>query len=69
MNSDTALTGLDLKIQRVRLQVTGKAVAEAMGISKGRLSRIEKPERVTEQMRRRYLDALEKCRTSGTGAA
>lgn len=62
-------TGLDLKLERVRRQVPAKAVAEAMGISAGRLSRIEKPAPVTEAMRARYLLAVETCRTSGTAAA
>lgn len=65
-------TGLDLQMERkqARPKVLAKHVADAMGVSSSRLSRIENdPEPVTDRMRGRYLDALQKCRTSGTRAA
>lgn len=61
--------GTDLKVARVRAGIKAMNVAEAMGISPSRLSRIEGPEPVTERMAGRYLIALEKCRTSGGKAA
>ena len=69
VSSTTNPTGLDLKVERVRLQLTSKAVAKAMGISSSRLSRIEVPIPVTDDMLRRYRAALEMCRTSGTRVA
>jgi transcriptional regulator with XRE-family HTH domain len=69
VSTETPTTGLDLKVERTRAQVTGKAVAEAMGVSSSRLSRIERDEPVTDRMRKRYLKALETCRTSGTRIA
>lgn len=66
MTTDTRTTGLDLKVLRVRAQLQVKEVAEAMGISGSRLSRIEVDQPVTPRMEQRYLDALELCRTSGT---
>ena len=68
METEALVTGLDLKVMRVRAQVPAVAVARQMGVSKGRLSKIEKPEPITDNMRTRYLDALETCRTSGTVA-
>jgi hypothetical protein len=69
VNTTTSTTGLDLKVERVKLQLPARAVADAMGISQSRLSRIEKPEPVTDRMLARYRLALETCRTSGTAAA
>jgi predicted transcriptional regulator len=64
------MNGTDLKVARVRADVKLKDVALAMGISSSRLSRIEAPtSHPAPDTIRRYLDALEKCRTSGTRAA
>jgi transcriptional regulator with XRE-family HTH domain len=58
------LTGLDLKIERVRAGVQVKEVAEAMGISSSRVSRIESPDhKVTPRMLARYRAALGTYRT------
>lgn len=57
------VTGLDLKIERIRAGVLGVTLAAAMGITSPRLSQIEKPEPVTERMAARYRSALGTCRT------
>jgi len=57
-------TGLDLKIERIRAGVMVKDLADAMGITSPRLSRIEKDEPVTDRMITRYRAALGTCRTS-----
>lgn len=65
-------TGIDLQVERLRARpkVQAKDVANAMGISSSRISRIENDDKpVTPRMRDRYLAALETCRTSGTEAA
>ena len=69
MDTSTGLTGLDLKLRRVAAGVQVKQIADAMGISSPRLSRIEREPRVTPAMLDRYVSALETCRTSGTSAA
>lgn len=69
MDTHTGLTGLDLKLRRVAAGFQVKQIAEAMGVTDGRLSRIEREPRVTTDMLRRYTDALETCRTSGTSRA
>ncbi len=61
---DTRTTGLDLKIERIRAGVMVKDLADAMGITSPRLSRIEKDEPVTDRMVKRYRTALGTCGTS-----
>jgi hypothetical protein len=61
MNED--LTGIDLKIERIRAGVQVKELAAAMSISPSRLSRIEAEPRVTDRMLARYRAALGTCRT------
>lgn len=56
-------TGLDLKIERIRAGVMVKDLADAMGITSPRLSRIEKDEPLTDRMVARYRAALGTCRT------
>ncbi len=57
------MTGLDLKIERTRARIKAQDIAAAMGISPGRLSRIENGRaQITERMRERYLNALDRCR-------
>ena len=65
-------TGIELSFERlaIRPKPQAKDLAEAMGISPSRLSRIENdPRPVTESMARRYRAALGTFRTSGTEAA
>ncbi len=60
----TTTTGLDLKVERIRAGVLVKDIAQAMGISPSRVSRIEVDAPVTERMLARYRAALGTCRTS-----
>ena len=66
MNTNARTTGLDLKVERIRAGLMVKDIAEQMGISPSRLSRIEVDEPVTDRMLARYRNALAKCRTSST---
>lgn len=53
------MTGLDLKLRRVAADVRVKDLAEAMGVTDSRISRIESDRRhVTDDAERRYLAAL-----------
>lgn len=67
MDTTPALTGLDLKLRRVRKQIKVKDLAREIGVSSSRLSRIESPNnRVTDSMFRRYTEALDTFGTSST---
>lgn len=55
------MTGLDLKLKRITAGVKAQDVAAAMGISSGRLSRIESQSAVTLTLGQRYLDGLADC--------
>lgn len=56
-------TGLDLKVERIRAGVQVKQIAEAMGITPSRVSRIEVDVPVTDRMLQRYRAALGTYRT------
>jgi transcriptional regulator with XRE-family HTH domain len=59
---------MDLKLRRVAARLQVKDVAQAMGISSSRISRIEDPDHsVTPRMERRYMAAILSC-TSGTSS-
>ena len=66
MDTHTGLTGLDLKLQRVAAKVQVRQLADEMGITASRLSRIEDEPRVTKRMLARYTKALDTFRTSST---
>ena len=51
-------TGMDLKVARVRARVSATDIALIMGVSRQRVSQIETLPRVTDEMARRYRDAL-----------
>ena len=51
-------TGLDLKLRRVAARVRNADLAAEMGISSSRVSRIESTQFPSEDMQRRYLEAL-----------
>lgn len=53
--------GVELAVKRLRAGVKVKHVAEAMGLSDSRVSRIESDPSVTSRTTRRYLDALDKA--------
>lgn len=64
-------TGLDLKLERIALRVTGQELSEQMGIHPSSLSRVENSARVTTRMAARYRTALATFGTVATrnGAA
>jgi len=66
MTNESGLTGLDLKLRRVAVRVQVKQIAEQMGITASRVSRIEGEPRVTPDMEERYMRALEVCGTFRT---
>lgn len=66
MDTTARVTGLDLKVERIRAGLKVKDIAAQMGITPSRLSRIEVDVPVTARMLIRYRDALAKCGTSGT---
>lgn len=59
-------TGLDLKVERTRLRVTGRQLAQEMGVSAGRISHIEAEQFPSADIVKRYRDALATCVTSPT---
>lgn len=52
------MTGMDLKLKRVAADVKAKDLADAMGVTDSRVSRIESSRTVTEDAAARYLAAL-----------
>lgn len=67
MSTNQPVTGLDLKLERVARGVWAKDVAKEMGISKGRITAIEKPDSYPEaETIRRYRAALDTCAPSST---
>lgn len=53
------VTGLELKLRRMAARVKGQDLAAAMGVTKSRVSAIEREGFPTEEIQRRYLGALE----------
>lgn len=60
------VTGLELKVERVRVRVKAIHVARAMGVSPSRLANIEQAAVVTTTTAARYRAALAECRTGRT---
>jgi transcriptional regulator with XRE-family HTH domain len=58
--------GLTLKLERVASRLGQAQIAEGMGVSVSRVSKLEAEAFVTDGAARRYRDAIEKYRTSGT---
>ncbi|MBX3031902.1 MAG: hypothetical protein KF809_17280 [Chloroflexi bacterium] len=59
-------TGLELRLERVALDVKVKDVAAAMGAPASSVSRLEKMRQVTEASAARYRDALARCAAVAT---
>lgn len=59
-------TGLDLKIERMRLRVKARQIAEAMGVSQSRVSLIEREQFPSADVVQRYREAIATCATSPT---
>lgn len=53
-----AMTGMELKLHRIGSRVTGRALAQAMGVTSSRISAIEREAFPTTETERRYLAAL-----------
>lgn len=62
-------SGLDLKLRRVAADVRAKDIADAMGVHRTRISRIESSRTVTPDTSSRYLAALAMCATKSTEVA
>lgn len=59
-------TGLDLKVERTRKRVKATLLAAQMGVSKSRLSAIEREGYPSADIVARYRSALATCATSPT---
>lgn len=65
-------SGLDLKLERTALRVTGRAIARTLGVSSSRIGHVEASAVVTPEMVARYRAAIATCvqeRTSAESAA
>jgi transcriptional regulator with XRE-family HTH domain len=58
---DSNATGLDMRLQRHRYQLSQKEVADAMGVGQTRISDIERQDRVTIGLEYKFLDAIHKA--------
>lgn len=63
------MDGKTLKLRRVAADVKAKSLAEAMGVSDSRVSRIENSRVVTDETAARYLRALATLGANVTSAA
>ena len=59
------MTGMDLRIERIRARVTLTDLAREIGISRQRLNQIEDMERVPEPQIARYRSRLAALRAAG----
>lgn len=66
---DTQPTGLALKLERVGRRVKATLLAEAMGVSKSRVSAIEREQFPSVEIVERYRAALDTCAVSPTSAS
>lgn len=64
--TEMTYSGLDLKVARTRARVKAKRIAMAMGVSPSRVASLEREAVVTAEAAKRYLDAVEACRTVRT---
>ncbi len=62
------MTGMDLKLRRVAADVKLKDLANAMGVTDSRVSRVEGSRVVTDEAAAKYLDALETFQTVPTSS-
>jgi DNA-binding transcriptional regulator YiaG len=60
------LTGLDLKVARVRERLKAKDIAAEMDVTPSRVSSIEREQFVTPETAKRYLEAVTTCSTRRT---
>ena len=52
------MTGMELKLRRIGSRVTGRALAQEMGVTSSRISAIEREAIPTAETQARYLEAL-----------
>lgn len=60
------MNGHDLKVERVRANVKGSALAEVLGVHSSTVTRIEQKWFVEQDVVDRYLAALATCSTNRT---
>ena len=60
------IPGLTLKLERVAARLSQRQIAEGMGVSESRVSKLEAEAFVTDSAAQRYRKAVETYRTSGT---
>lgn len=65
-NTDPTVSGLGLKVERVTRRVKATLLAEVMGVSKSRVSAIEREQFPSSEMITRYRAALDTCAPSPT---
>lgn len=63
------VTGLSLKVERTRQRVKATQIADAMGVSKSRVSVIEREQFPSPQIVARYRAALATCAANPTSEA
>lgn len=68
MDSNEPITGHSLKVTRVTQRVKAVQIATAMGVSKSRVSMIEREQFPSDDMISRYLAALATCASSATSS-
>lgn len=61
MEQPSEPTGLTLKLERTASRVTGRAIAQAMGVSSSRVGHIEASAFVTPETAQRYREAVATC--------
>lgn len=60
------VTGLSLKVERTKRRVKAVQIADAMGVSKSRVSVIEREQFPSPQIVARYREALATCAPNPT---
>lgn len=70
MTSNTYVTGLDLKLERVAARLRQRQIGDAMGVSGSRVAAIEREAVVSAETVARYREAMRVCstRTSAVGS-
>lgn len=66
MDNPSSPTGLDLKVERIRARVRQDRIAMVMGVTKSRVSAIEREHFPSAEMVSRYRAALATCAASPT---
>lgn len=67
--ADPNVSGLDLKVERIQRRVKANALADAMGVSKSRVSAIEREQFPSPEIVGRYRVGLDTCAPTPTSGA